>query len=343
VLSNGTLTVTAAPGTVGGAAELSLLEVDSASVPAAPDGFRIEGSSFVLALTNLETGGQFAQPNSPVTIAYELVPPSVSDQDLTSGRATLAVWTGAGWVPLPCSASAGKLQCAASYFGLIALVAAPRTSAALDGPLDNGWFYKQANGFGGYGNAGFPVVDDADAAFWTEFQRLGGVEVLGYPNSKRFSFNGHITQSFQKAALQWQPELGIATVVDTLDELSSHGRDTWLDRAYALPAPAEDALHQLQSDQWQLLLDYYNGLGSPADELGAPVSAKSYGSFVTLRLQKGFLQLWTTDTAGTASPNVVVGNTGDVARAAGLWPAEATAPAALPVQGTSTPTEVADD
>ena len=165
------------------------------------------------------------------------------------------------------------------------------------------------------------------------------MEALGYPNSGRFLFQGRITQSFTKAPLQWQPDLGGATVVDTLDELSARGRDRWLDARYSIPAATLDQEAQLPTDQSHVLLDYYNGLGSPLEALGAPVSLKSYGPVDTLRLQKGFLQLWTGDTAWAASQSVVVGNTGDIARAAGLWPAEATAPAALTAQTTAGPTE----
>jgi len=45
--------------------------------------------------------------------------------------------------------------------------------------------FKQANGFSGAGALGYSVVDDDQAAFWTEFRRLGGVPVVGYLVSTR--------------------------------------------------------------------------------------------------------------------------------------------------------------
>jgi len=35
---------------------------------------------------------------------------------------------------------------------------------------------------------GYTVIDDANASMWTEFRRFGGVEVLGYPVSRRYQY-----------------------------------------------------------------------------------------------------------------------------------------------------------
>ncbi|MCX6024415.1 MAG: hypothetical protein NTZ05_22335, partial [Chloroflexi bacterium] len=57
---------------------------------------------------------------------------------------------------------------------------------------------------------GFAVLDDAQAPLWTEYQRLGGAALLGYPISHRFEWNGALSQATQRAVLQWRPREGRA-------------------------------------------------------------------------------------------------------------------------------------
>ena len=80
----------------------------------------------------------------------------------------------------------------------------------MPGSEDNGAILR---GGSGAGTGGFSVVDDDSAPLWSEFQRFGGVGELGYPVSDRFLYGGLITQSFQRAVLQFQPELGAANNV----------------------------------------------------------------------------------------------------------------------------------
>jgi hypothetical protein len=89
--------------------------------------------------------------------------------------------------------------------GLFALVIAPAPTGSLDAALDNGWFFEETNGFNGAARVASVVVDDLDASFWTEFQRLGGLDQLAYPISQHFLYDGYSTQVFQKAAMQWRP------------------------------------------------------------------------------------------------------------------------------------------
>ena len=49
-------------------------------------------------------------------------------------------------------------------------------------PLPNGYFFTQ----GAYGDGGYRVYDDAQARFWSEYQRLGGAKTIGYPISRRY-------------------------------------------------------------------------------------------------------------------------------------------------------------
>src|SRR5687767_15994915 len=51
----------------------------------------------------------------------------------------------------------------------------------------NGHFFTQAGGRNG--DQGFSVTDDGGVPFWSEFRRLGGIETLGYPVSRRFMWD----------------------------------------------------------------------------------------------------------------------------------------------------------
>src|SRR5437870_5513776 len=69
------------------------------------------------------------------------------------------------------------------------LVAAVRPASGetpADYPVANGHFYTQANGKAGEGGTGFAISDADDVPFWSEYQRMGGPDVLGYPISRRF-------------------------------------------------------------------------------------------------------------------------------------------------------------
>jgi hypothetical protein len=53
----------------------------------------------------------------------------------------------------------------------------------LDWSLPGGWFFSQA---GETHSHGYSIVDDSTAQMWSEFTRLGGWRVLGFPASQRF-------------------------------------------------------------------------------------------------------------------------------------------------------------
>jgi hypothetical protein len=254
------------------------------------------------------------------------------------GRLTIATWSGDTWVALACSPGDGVLICSVPHLSLFAVVAAPPPSATLDFSVSSGWFYKQANGFNGAGDAGFSVTDDADANFWSEFQRLGGVDRLGYPISQRFKYGAYVTQAFQKLALQWQPDQGQAVPINFFDDLSARGSDAWLEQARQIPPaanttsdagmPFDDvaARHRALVDNYPALRQFYDANPEALAMYGLPVSVRDYGRLVSVRLQGGFLQLWTADVAWAAAGTVVVANGGDVAKEAGLWPSVSVVP-----------------
>ncbi|MCC7366962.1 MAG: hypothetical protein IT306_00980 [Chloroflexi bacterium] len=97
----------------------------------------------------------------------------------------------------------------------VVLGAAPATQAQPSAPrygtpradgdyeIPNGWFYTQAAP-GQHGN-GYRVANEAGIPFWDAFQAQGGVEKLGYPLTRRFTWNGTVVQAFQNGALRWLP------------------------------------------------------------------------------------------------------------------------------------------
>ncbi|HYW86845.1 MAG TPA: hypothetical protein VFB50_03695, partial [Chloroflexota bacterium] len=306
-----------------------------------PD-FQFGSEAFLITLTDQATGTQLSRLPTPLSIEYRL---SAFDMNAAGGdmsRVRIALWNGAAWMGLACSPGSSSIVCDIPHLTLFAVVIAPTPSEPLEAPVANGWFYKEGNGFSGAGDFGYSVTDDGDAPMWTEFQRLGGIQDVGYPISGRFEYGGLITQVFQKLALQWHPELGQAVPLNVLDDLGARGDDAWLQRTNQLapvPTPVNEAgmspdelVAQRLSllDPYPVLADFYAAQPDAGSRYGLPVSVNTEGSVVTVRFQRGILQLWPGDPATGASPTVTIGNAGDIARSAGLWPLDAIAPGPQP-------------
>jgi hypothetical protein len=208
--------------------------------------------------------------------------------------------------------------------GIMAMVsvAIPVQSRAqeLDQPIIGGRFYTQGSG---KANLGYGVVDDANAPMFTTYQSFGGPAVLGYPISRRFTYNGAITQVFQRHVLSAQPD-GVQLVA-TFDLLSASGKDGWLNDTYGIP-PVED----LSSGDPAAALDdsptikatYYGAQQDPVVLYGLPTShvhLTSAGS--TLRTQR----LAFADQDGT----VAILEAGSIARDSGIFAVEAFIPQTL--------------
>jgi hypothetical protein len=118
---------------------------------------------------------------------------------------------------------------------------AQSTTSLRDYPVPGGWFYTQESRMPQDSPPfrGYTVVDDADASFWTEFRRFGGVEVLGYPVSRRYHYptdTGFLSQAFQRGILQWHPETGRATMANVFEQFTEQGRDDQLE-IVGIPRP----------------------------------------------------------------------------------------------------------
>ena len=124
--------------------------------------------------------------------------------------------------------------------------------------------------------------------------------------------------------LQWRPELSQAVPLNVFDEqLGERGFDTWLEPRHQVPRAPDltqdlglpwDAVierHLSLLDAYPALEEFYTTDSDAMTRYGLPLSVQAYGPFSTVRLQRGTLQLWTTDAASAAAGTVVVGNGGD--------------------------------
>lgn len=235
------------------------------------------------------------------------------------------------------------LTIAGQWSMLPARAAAP-SSAALDYALPDGHFFTQADGSPlGKSATGFLLADDGGIPLWTDFQRLGGVGLLGYPISGRFEQAGFVAQATQRAILQWQPASKSVALANVFDQLHDAGKDAWLQSTYQVPPPLplnEKGQTFAQVEQHRLaLLDGNTAI--KAEYLAAPDALQLYGlptsgpvdfgPLVALRCQRVVFQYWKVSEPWAKAGTVTLVNGGDVAKAAGLIPAAVAAPEAPPV------------
>jgi len=211
--------------------------------------------------------------------------------------------------------------------------------ALADYDIPNGHFYTQANGQGGAGGSGYSVVDDDQATMWSEFQRLGGVAMLGYPISQRYTLGDGLTyQAFQKAILQWNADDRTARLANIFDQLSAAGRDSWLSNFKQTP-PSKDwssdagqpfsavvANHMAVLDANPAIKAAYQADPAALEHYGLPMGYADFGNVAVVRCQRAVFQQWRVATQFAATNQVLVANGGDNAKDAGLIPSTAAAP-----------------
>lgn len=225
---------------------------------------------------------------------------------------------------------------------LLAAIAAllPVQAAALETGTEQGHFYTEASGQAGSDDQGYSISDSDGISFWTEFQRLGGVDALGYPVTHRFEWRGTVVQALQRAVLQWQPAEGRSTLINIFDELAAAGKDGWLREVRGTPEqvwlPDEDKLswpeivrrRQAFLDPYPALKARYFATPDPLHLYGLPTSrVEDMGPAYVVRLQRGVIQQWKIDTESARAGEVTVANGGDIAKEAGLFPMDAVVPA----------------
>src|SRR5262245_23013395 len=219
---------------------------------------------------------------------------------------------------------------------LVLLAAVPRPTPALaarsDWPVAGGWFYTQRGDAPG---RGFAVTDEGGVLFWSALRRLGGVQAVGYPISRRFEWDGFTVQAFQRVVFQWRPESSTVAFVNVFDRLHDLGHDDWL--LAARQTPRQDPSLPADPEARLALLDAYPALkaayfaapGDPIQANGLPTAApEDVGNHVALRAQRVVLQLWKEDVPWARRGDVTVALGGEIALELGLFPPAAVAAAA---------------
>jgi hypothetical protein len=234
-----------------------------------------------------------------------------------------------------CGATAARLQPQSGLF----------VSSEADWAITSGHFFSQA---GGLPSAGFAVYDDTQANFWSEFQRLGGWPVLGFPATRRFSWHSSVSQATQRAILQWSPVTGQVEFANLLDLLHEDGLDDALLRLKQIPPPADIneaglpyetiAARRLQwLDERPAIKRKYCDAPGGADPVllwGLPTSTAvnvgTPGEVYVVRTQRAAFQEWVGGAPWAAPGEVTVVLAGDLAKEFNLIPADAMLPEAEP-------------
>ena len=211
-----------------------------------------------------------------------------------------------------------------------------------DYDIPGGHFFTQTSGRKD-SPSGFAVTDRDGVPLWTAFQSLGGIDVLGYPVSRRFELDGFVVQAFQKSVLQWRPERKGFDFLNTFDVLHDRGRDDWLAVYRQTPPPFDTAPDAGLA--WERVVARHLGLLDkvPAalkqqfladpdwlDHYGLPVATQDLPNSVVVRAQRASLQYWKEAVPWAAKGSVTVANGGDLAKEAGLFPWLAVTPENAP-------------
>ncbi|MHB1132299.1 MAG: hypothetical protein ACYC4L_07895 [Chloroflexota bacterium] len=219
-----------------------------------------------------------------------------------------------------------------TLFGCLVAPPAPAAAqqAVQDWDIANGHFFTQT----GKGNqSGFSISDDNGVLFWREFQRLGGVNVLGYPVSRRFLWNGFVCQAMQRVVLQWRADSQSVSFVNVFDMMNDTGKNEWLESVRQTPKPKafnETGLAWEQIVQLRLrVLDanpaikqaYFNVVGDPVTMNGLPTTEiVDMGDSFIVRAQRVVIQQWKQDVPWAKQGQVTFGLGGSIALEAGLLP-----------------------
>lgn len=179
----------------------------------------------------------------------------------------------------------------------------------------------------------YSVSDEGGIAFLSEFERLGGVQAVGYPASRRFQWEGFTVQVFQRVVFQWRPESTSVVFVNVFDRLHELGKDEWLREARQTPParPFPDAGKSWDQVVQQRLAvmdahpairaKYFSAVGDPVQANGLPVSdVVDMGDALVLRAQRVVLQQWQKDVPWAKAGDVTVALGGDIAKEAGIFP-----------------------
>ena len=206
---------------------------------------------------------------------------------------------------------------------------APVARADYDVPL--GHFYSQGASISpGQPLVGFTISDDGGIPMWSEFKRLGGADVLGYPISGRFVYAGRVTQLTQKSGLVWRPHDQEARLLDIFRILHDGGKDGWL-QLKGIPAvaswPNEAGKTWAQVSQQRYLLlnvnpavkSAYFGVSDPVNMYGLPTSNWLDTPLAhVLRFDNVVIQQWKTAVPWALAGQVQLANGGELLKESGI-------------------------
>jgi hypothetical protein len=255
---------------------------------------------------------------------------------------------------------------AALALALLAEMPMGAAAAPSDYAVTGGWFYSEAGGGTG---RGFNLLDTGYDSrgqvtrFYSEFNRLGGVSVLGYPASNVFTLpDGFVYQATQAALMQWHPAdqpNGAVELANVFDLLSQTGHDKDL-LALGVPPPiADDGSGGNFQKAMQVRLGWLTQpliqahyLANPNPSAiptwdainsvqlyGLPTSQpQRSGPFIVQRFQRVAFQLWVDAVPGQPAPGTVVPILGgDLAKQFGVVPAAAQQPQNAAASGAAPP------
>jgi hypothetical protein len=224
------------------------------------------------------------------------------------------------WAPIPTrlDESTGTLIADANR-GLVIFVAFDPAAIRPDadyviGQTANGQprvrFFTQTNGREpGAIPLGFAISDSADGpSLRSEFDRIGGIDRVGYPISAETTFKGFQVQVMQRAVLQWIGDPsgtgGRAAQMNILDELNSFGFDDYLHTNLRVPRTFDNAADEgLSMDEVIVrhigLLDdnaltraAYMANPDHLEDYGLPTAYEEFDDAYVVRTQRAVIQLW---------------------------------------------------
>lgn len=201
-----------------------------------------------------------------------------------------------------------------------------------DYPIKDGHFFRQGNQNPSDAlGSGYSVTNSDAIPFWDAYQSYGGVDGLGYPISKRFSWDGQVCQVTEKAVLQWDATAKQVQLVNIFDEMSRLGKDDWLEKTKRVPRmvplPPEITSNLEASSKFCMaLLDdapiaraFYKATTTRMALFGLPKSKTGeFGVCNTVRFQRDTLYIWQQPVEGHRQGEITVAPVGQILREAEL-------------------------
>lgn len=186
---------------------------------------------------------------------------------------------------------------------------------------------------------GFTVSDDGQIPFYATY-RTFGTDVVGYPISQRFTWDGFTVQAFQKVIMQWQPGSRQVFFLNIIDVMGDRGKDGYLQAVRSTPPrlpPSFDAglgsFDQITArrlallDENRAIRSAYQASPAPILQYGLPTSRViDNGSHYVMRFQRVIMQQWKERVPWAEPGQVTIANGGDIAKEVGLLPAAALGP-----------------